>query len=49
VRCCQYSRQLNGPDRNSIGSIVVDGRPDEDLFALERVRMTFVRGRRLHG
>jgi imidazolonepropionase-like amidohydrolase len=29
--------------------IVVDGRPDEDLSALERVRMTFVAGRRLHG
>ncbi len=29
--------------------IVVDGRPDEDLFALERVRATFVAGRRLHG
>jgi imidazolonepropionase-like amidohydrolase len=29
--------------------IVVDGRPDEDLLALERVRTTFVAGRRLHG
>lgn len=29
--------------------IVVDGNPDEDLFALERVRATYVRGRRLHG
>ena len=29
--------------------IVVDGRPDEDLFALERVRSTFVAGRRLFG
>lgn len=29
--------------------IVVDGRPDEDLFALERVTATFVGGRRLHG
>ncbi len=29
--------------------IVVDGNPDQDLFALERVRMTFVAGRRLHG
>ncbi|WP_306117635.1 MULTISPECIES: amidohydrolase family protein [unclassified Roseitalea] len=29
--------------------IVVDGKPDEDLFALERVRMTYVAGRRMHG
>ncbi len=29
--------------------IVVDGNPDQDLFALERVRMTFVNGKRLHG
>jgi imidazolonepropionase-like amidohydrolase len=29
--------------------IVVDGNPDEDLFALERVKTTFVGGRRMHG
>jgi len=29
--------------------IVVDGKPDEDLFALERVKTTFVGGRRMHG
>jgi imidazolonepropionase-like amidohydrolase len=29
--------------------IVVDGKPDHDLFALERVRMTFVAGKRMHG
>ena len=29
--------------------IVVDGNPDEDLFALERVTTTLVGGRRLHG
>ena len=29
--------------------IVVDGNPDEDLFALERVTSTFVGGRRMHG
>ena len=29
--------------------IVVDGRPDEDLFHLERVVTTFVAGRRMHG
>lgn len=29
--------------------IVVDGNPDQDLFALERVRMTFVNGRRMYG
>lgn len=29
--------------------IVVDGNPDDDLFALERVTTTFVGGRRLHG
>lgn len=29
--------------------IVVDGNPDEDLFALDRVRMTFVNGKRMHG
>jgi hypothetical protein len=27
----------------------VDGRPDEDLFHLERVVTTFVAGRRMHG
>ena len=29
--------------------IVVDGRPDEDLGALENVTTTFVGGRRMHG
>ncbi|WP_149933213.1 amidohydrolase family protein, partial [Acinetobacter baumannii] len=29
--------------------IVVDGNPDQDVFALERVRTTYVRGRRMHG
>ena len=29
--------------------IVVDGSPDDDLFALERVKATFVGGRRMHG
>jgi imidazolonepropionase-like amidohydrolase len=29
--------------------IVVDGRPDEDLSALEHVAATFVGGRRMHG
>ena len=29
--------------------IVVDGKPDEDLFALERVKTTFVAGRRMFG
>jgi imidazolonepropionase-like amidohydrolase len=29
--------------------IVVDGNPDQDLFALERVRMTFVAGKGMHG
>jgi imidazolonepropionase-like amidohydrolase len=29
--------------------IVVDGRPDDDLGALERVTTTFVGGRRMHG
>jgi imidazolonepropionase-like amidohydrolase len=29
--------------------IVVDGNPDDDLFALERVMTTFVAGRRMHG
>ena len=29
--------------------IVVDGSPDQDLFALERVRTTYVKGRRMHG
>ena len=28
--------------------IVVDGRPEEDLSALERVEMTFIDGRRMH-
>jgi imidazolonepropionase-like amidohydrolase len=28
--------------------IVVDGKPDEDLFALERVQMTFIAGKRMH-
>lgn len=29
--------------------IVVDGNPDEDLFALEHVKTTFVAGRRMYG
>ncbi len=29
--------------------IVVDGKPDKDLFALDRVRMTFLAGKRMHG
>ena len=29
--------------------IVVDGNPDDDLFALERVMATFVAGRRMYG
>ncbi len=29
--------------------IVVDGNPDQDLFALDRVRRTFVAGKRMHG
>ena len=29
--------------------IVVDGNPDQDLFALERVRTTFIAGKRMHG
>lgn len=29
--------------------IVVDGNPDDDLFALERVKTTFVAGRRMYG
>jgi imidazolonepropionase-like amidohydrolase len=29
--------------------IVVDGKPDHDLFALERVRMTYLAGKRMHG
>ena len=28
--------------------IVVDGKPDQDLFALERVVMTFIAGKRMH-
>jgi imidazolonepropionase-like amidohydrolase len=28
--------------------IVVDGKPDEDLFALERVTMTLIAGKRMH-
>jgi imidazolonepropionase-like amidohydrolase len=28
--------------------IVVDGKPDQDLYALERVRMTFIAGKRMH-
>ena len=29
--------------------IVVDGNPDQDLFALERVRQTYVNGKRMYG
>ena len=29
--------------------IVVDGNPDQDLFALERVCQTYVNGKRMHG
>jgi imidazolonepropionase-like amidohydrolase len=28
--------------------IVVDGKPDEDLFALERVEQTYIAGKRMH-
>ncbi|GGA55335.1 metal-dependent hydrolase family protein [Pelagibacterium lentulum] len=28
--------------------IIVDGKPDQDLFALERVAMTFIAGKRMH-
>lgn len=28
--------------------IVVDGKPDEDLFALEKIAMTFIAGKRMH-
>ena len=28
--------------------IVVDGKPDEDLFALERVQQTYIAGKRMH-
>ena len=28
--------------------IVVDGKPDEDFYALERVMMTFIAGKRMH-
>ena len=28
--------------------IVVDGKPDHDLKALERVEMTFIDGKRMH-
>ena len=28
--------------------IVVDGKPDQDLFALQNVRMTFIAGKRMH-
>jgi imidazolonepropionase-like amidohydrolase len=29
--------------------IVVDGKPDQDLKALERVEMTFIGGKRMYG
>jgi imidazolonepropionase-like amidohydrolase len=29
--------------------IVVGGNPDHDLFALERIKMTFIDGKRMHG
>lgn len=29
--------------------IVVDGNPDQDLAALERIKMTFIDGKRMHG
>lgn len=28
--------------------IVVDGKPDQDLFALERVVQTYIAGKRMH-
>jgi hypothetical protein len=28
--------------------IVVDGKPDQDLTALEKVEMTFIDGKRMH-
>jgi len=53
VRAAQLSKMDDRIGTLEVGKeadlIVVDGRPDEDLMALERVTTTFVAGRRLHG
>lgn len=53
VRAAKLSRMEKTIGTLEVGKaadlIVVDGNPDQDLFALERVRMTFVAGRRMHG
>ena len=37
------------PDsEKTVKRIVVDGKPDQDLSALERVEMTYIDGKRMH-
>ncbi|MGB1780459.1 MAG: amidohydrolase family protein, partial [Longimicrobiales bacterium] len=53
IRAARVSRMEDTIGTLEVGKeadvIVVDGNPDEDLFALEHVRTTFVAGRRMYG
>ena len=53
IRAARVSRMEEAIGSLEVGKeadvIVVDGNPDEDLFALEHVRTTFVAGRRMYG
>ena len=53
IRAARVSRMEDVVGTLEVGKaadlIVIDGRPDEDLGALEQVTTTFVGGRRMHG
>ena len=53
IRAARVSRMEDVVGTLEVGKaadlIVVDGRPDEELGALEKVTTTFVGGRRMHG
>ncbi len=52
IRGAQLSKMDNKIGTVEVGKeadlIVVDGKPDEDLYALERVEMTLIAGKRMH-
>ena len=53
IRAARLSRMDNVIGTLELGKaadlIVVDGNPDQDVFALDRVRTTFLAGKRMHG
>jgi imidazolonepropionase-like amidohydrolase len=53
IRAAKVSRMNDVIGTLEVGKaadlIVVDGNPDDDLFALEKVTTTYVAGRRMHG